>query len=174
MGFSGGGQPPVGSRTTKRLGLARGAASKDDVMRCSARSLKTIRRGAGLGAVLCVGTLALATTAGAAAQPPGNANWITIEGTCDGQPAVLLDPKGGNTAFLAGGSVVVGKIFTFVDVETGQIIERTVNGGQGLDPARLVTCEFLFEDVDVPGLPGPRDVRFIVQGLRTPQGPPDG
>ena len=62
-------------------------------MRCPARSLQTIRRGAGLGALLCVGSLALATRAGAAAQPPGNANWITLEGTCDGQPAVLLDPR---------------------------------------------------------------------------------
>jgi hypothetical protein len=154
--------------------LARGAASKEDVMRGSARSLKTIRRAAGLGAVVCVGSVVLATSAGAAAQPPGNANWITLKGTCDGQPAVLLDPKGGNTAFLVGGSVGVGKIFTFIDIESGQIIERTVNGGQGLDPARLFTCEFVFEDVEVPGLPGLRDVRFIVQGLPTPQGPPDG
>jgi hypothetical protein len=65
------------------------------------------------------------------------------------------------------------EIFTFVDIETGQIIDRTVNGGHGLDPARLFTCEFVFEDVEVPGLPGLRDVRFIVQGLPTPQGPPD-
>jgi hypothetical protein len=143
-------------------------------MQCSARSLKTIRRGGGLGAVLCVLSLALTATAGAAAQPSGNANWLTLEGTCDGQPAVLLDPKGGNTAFLVGGSVGVGKIFTFVDVETGLIIERTVNGGQGLDPSRLFTCEFVIEDVPVPGFPGLRDVRLIVQGLTTPQGPPAG
>jgi hypothetical protein len=141
-------------------------------MQFSTRWVKLIRRGAGLGAVLCVLCPALATSAGAAAAPPGNANWITLEGTCNGQPTVLLDPKGGNTAFIVGGSVGVGKIFTFVDVETGQVIERTVNGGQGIDPSRLFTCEFLFEQVPVPGLPGLRDVRFIVQGLTTPQGAP--
>ena len=59
-------------------------------------------------------------------------------------------------------------------METGLVIERTVNGGQGLDPSRLFTCEFLFEDVPVPGLPSLPDVRFIVQGLTTPQGPQAG
>ena len=140
----------------------------------SARSFETIRRGAGVGAVLCALSLAFAGTAGAAAQPPGNANWITLQGTCDGQPAVLLDPKGGNTAFLVGGSVGVGKIFTFIDIETGLVIQRTVNGGQGIDPSRLFTCEFVLEDVPLPGLPGLRDLRLIVQGLPTPQGSPAG
>ena len=107
----------------------------------------------------------------AAAQPPGNINWITLEGTCNGEPAVLLDPRGGNTAFLVGGSVGVGKIFTFVDVETGAVLKRTVNNGQGIDESRLFTCEFVIQDVPVPGLPGLRDVRLTVQGLPTPQGP---
>jgi hypothetical protein len=138
----------------------------------SRRSLGTIWRGARLGVVVCVLLLALPGAAGAAAQPPGNANWTTLQGTCDGQPAVLLDPKGGNTAFLVGGSVGIGKIFTFIDIETGLVIERTVQGGQGIDPSRLFTCEFVFEDIPVPGLPGLRDVRFVVQGLATPQGPP--
>lgn len=141
-------------------------------MQWSPRWVTLIVGGAGLGAVLCALSLALAASAGAVAAPSGSANWITLEGTCDGTPTVLLDPKGGNTAFIAGGSVGVGKIFTFVDVETGQVIEQTANGGQGLDPWRLFTCEFLFEDVSVPGLPGLRDVRFIVQGLTTPQGQP--
>lgn len=140
----------------------------------SARSLGRIWRAAAVGVVLGVLLVALPGTAGAAAQPPGNANWTTLQGTCDGQPAVLLDPKGGNTAFLVGGSVGVGKIFTFIDIETGLVLDRTVNGGQGIDPARLFTCEFVFEDVAVPGLPGLRDVRFVVQGLPTPQGPPAG
>ena len=140
-------------------------------MQWSIRWVRLIVRGARLGVVFCALLLPLAADAGAA--PSGSsANWITLEGTCDGTPTVLLDPRGGNSAFVVGGSVAVGKIFTFIDVETGQVIEHTVNGGQGLDPSRLFTCEFLFEDVDVPGFEGPRDVRFIVQGLKTPQGPP--
>jgi hypothetical protein len=61
----------------------------------------------------------------------------------------------------------VGKIFTFVDVESGSVLERTVNGGQGIDASRLFTCEFLIEDVPAPGLPGLRDIRLTVQGLTT-------
>jgi hypothetical protein len=142
-------------------------------MRPVARS-NEMRAAAALG--LSVVVLLAGSTANAvgAAQPPGNATWTTLVGTCNGQPAVLLDPKGGNTAFLVGGSVGVGKIFTFVDVETGLVLERTVNGGQGIDASRLFTCEFLIEDVPVPGLPGLRDVRLTVQGLTTPQGPPRG
>jgi hypothetical protein len=66
------------------------------------------------------------------------------------------------------------KIFSFIDIETWLVIQRTVNGGQGIDPSRLFTCEFVLEDVPVPGLPGLRDLRLIVQGLATPQGPPGG
>ena len=94
-------------------------------------------------------------------HPRGHVQWPAVR--VAGSPA-------GNTAFPVGRSVGIGKIFTFVDVETGLVIERTVNGGQRLDP----TCEFVFEDVPVPGLPGLRDVRFIVQGLTTPQGPQAG
>jgi hypothetical protein len=106
--------------------------------------------------------------ADAEAQPPGDDNWIVLEGTCDGQAATLLDPKGGNTAFLVGGSVGVGKIFTFIDATTGEVLDQIVNG-RGIDPERLVTCEFLFEDTEIPGV-GVIDLLFRVQALVTPQG----
>jgi hypothetical protein len=105
----------------------------------------------------------------AAASPPGNDNWLTLEGVCDGEPATLLDPKGGNTAFLVGGSVGVGKIFTWVNDETDEVLLQTV-AGRGVDPDRLITCEFMFPDVEFPGVDGLIDVRLVVQALPTPQG----
>lgn len=120
-------------------------------------------------AVACtVGVVVTPRVADAAAQPPGNDNWIVLEGTCDGQPATLLDPRGGNTAFLVGGSVGVGKIFTFIDAATGEVLDQIVTG-RGIDPERLVTCEFLFEDTEIPGV-GVIDLLFRVQALVTPQG----
>ena len=112
--------------------------------------------------------LAAQGVASAAAQPPGNDNWLILRGECDGQPATLLDPKGGNTAFLVGGSVGVGKIFTFINAETGEVLDEIVNG-RGIEPDRLVTCEFLFEDTEIPGV-GVIDLLFRVQALITPQG----
>jgi hypothetical protein len=120
-------------------------------------------------ALACAGGIVIApSVVPAAAQPPGNDNWITLEGTCDGEPATLLDPKGGNTAFLVGGSVGVGKVFTFIDAETGDVLDEIVNG-RGIDPDRLITCEFLFEDTEIPGV-GVIDLLFRVQALITPQG----
>ena len=119
-------------------------------------------------AVACGGIVLAPTVVAAAAQPPGTDNWITLEGTCDGEPATLLDPKGGNTAFLVGGSVGVGKIFTFINAETGEVLDEIVNG-RGIEPDRLVTCEFLFEDTEIPGV-GVIDLLFRVQALITPQG----
>ena len=78
------------------------------------------------------------------------------------------DPKGGNTAFLVGGSVGVGKILTFINAETGVVLDEIVNG-RGIDPDRLVTCEFLFEDTEIPGV-GLIDLLFRVEALITPQG----
>jgi hypothetical protein len=107
-------------------------------------------------------------TAGAAASPPGNANWILLEGECNGEPALLLDPKGGNTAFLVGGSVGAGMHFRATDAATGELLMETVNG-RGIAEDRLFYCRFLFEDVPSPS--GPIDVIFEVWGLPTPQGP---
>jgi hypothetical protein len=127
-----------------------------------------VRRFWMLAVLLATLVLAGSSPAGAAAMPPGNVNWSTIEGTCAGQPAQLLDPRGGNTAFLVGGSVAVGKIFTAIDNDTGQVLDQTVTG-RGIDQARLITCVFLFPDTTIPGL-GTIDLRFEVQALQTPQG----
>jgi hypothetical protein len=130
------------------------------------------RWGARLGLATLVSAAALVAGGGGAygaAQPPGNDNWLLLDGTCGGQPATLLDPKGGTTAFLVGGTVGIGKVFTFYNADTNEILEQTVNG-RGVDSDRLVTCEFLFEDVPAPG-GGTIDVRFEVQALLTPQGP---
>ena len=110
----------------------------------------------------------MAPAADAAASPPGNENWILLDGTCNGQPAQLLDPKGGNTAFLVGGSVGVGMHFRATDVGTGEVLEETFNG-RGIDEDRLFYCTFLFEDVATPT--GTIDILFEVWGLPTPKGP---
>ena len=115
-------------------------------------------------AVLLLG----APIAGAAASPPGNPNWILLEGECNGEPALLLDPKGGSTAFLVGGSVGVGMHFRATDAATGQLLMETFSG-RGIAEDRLFYCRFLFEDEPTPS--GPIDVIFEVWGLLTPQGP---
>jgi hypothetical protein len=130
--------------------------------------LIVIRRLSMLAVLLATLVFAASSPAGAAAMPPGNVNWSTIEGTCAGQPAQILDPRGGNTAFLVGDSVLVGLIFTAIDNDTGQVLDQTVTG-QGIDQARLITCVFLFPDTTIPGF-GTIDLRFEVQALPTPQG----
>src|SRR4029453_18593167 len=122
-----------------------------------------------LAAMMTLGLLLIgAPNAGAAASPPGNANWILLEGECNGEPALLLDPKGGNTAFLVGGSVRAGRQFRATDAATGELLMETVNG-RGIAEDRLFYCRFLFEDVPTPS--GSIDVIFEVWGLPTPQGP---
>ena len=106
--------------------------------------------------------LLAASPAGAAASPPGNANWILLDGTCNGQPAQLLDPRGGNTAFLVGGSVGVGKHFRATNAPTGEVLEETFNG-RGIADDRLFSCTFLFEDVPTPS--GTIDILFEVWGV---------
>jgi hypothetical protein len=118
--------------------------------------------------VMTASVVVLAAPAGAAASPPGNRNWIVLDGTCNGEPAQLLDPRGGNTAFLVGGSVGVGMRFRATDLATGQVLEETVNG-VGISVDRLFYCRFLFEDVPTPG--GTIDILLEVWGLPAPQGP---
>src|SRR6266536_824417 len=54
-----------------------------------------VRRLSMLAVLLTTLVLAVSSPAGAAAMPPGNVNWTTIEGTCGGRPVQLLDPRGG-------------------------------------------------------------------------------
>ena len=75
---------------------------------------------------------------------------------------------GGNTAFLVGGSVGVGKHFRATNAATGAVLEETFTG-RGIADDRLFYCRFLFEDVPTPS--GTIDILFEVWGLPTPQGP---
>jgi hypothetical protein len=80
-----------------------------------------------LAAMMTLAVLLLGSPlAGAAASPSGNANWILLEGECNGEPALLLDPKGGNTAFLVGGSVGAGMHFRATDAATGELLMENV------------------------------------------------
>jgi hypothetical protein len=117
---------------------------------------RTVVAGALLSATAPLLTPGVAT---AAAQPPGNANWITLSGTCAGQPVNLLDPRGGNSAFVVGGSVGIGKTFTFIDTATDTVIDEMI-AGRGIDPERLVRCEF----------PLGNGLLLVVQAMITPQG----
>jgi hypothetical protein len=117
---------------------------------------RTVVAGALLSAAAALLTPGVAV---AAAQPPGNHNWITLQGTCAGQPVTLLDPRGGNSAFVVGGSVGIGKTFTLIDTETETVIDQTVTG-RGIDPDRLVRCEF----------PLGSGLLLVVEALITPQG----
>src|SRR6266508_6624021 len=109
-------------------------------------------------AIICL-FAALPAAATAAAQPTGNATWMVLEGTCGGQKVQLLDPLGGNTAFLLGGSVIVGKRFKATDLTTGEVLLDSING-KGLDVDRLTHCSFV--GLGVPGPGGPTDILFEV------------
>lgn len=119
-------------------------------------------------AIVCFcAALSVAAMATAAAQPVGNATWMVLEGTCGGHQVQLLDPLGGNTAFLVGGSVIVGKRFKATDLTTGEILLDSTNG-RGLGDDRLTHCSFV--GLGVPGPGGPTDILFEVWALFTPQG----
>ena len=81
---------------------------------------------------------------GAASATPGKSpNWITLTGTCDGQPAVISDPPGpGPTGFsLATGKMGVGRLFQWFD--NGELVMQD-EYGQALEHANqpIVTCDF--------------------------------
>jgi hypothetical protein len=117
---------------------------------------------------VCVTDTACGAAGRRGGQFAGRPNWILLDGPCNGQPAQLLDPRGGNTAFLVGGSVGVGKHFRATNASTGAVLEETFTG-RGIADDRLFYCRFLFEDVPTPS--GTIDVLLEVWGLPTPQGP---
>jgi hypothetical protein len=84
--------------------------------------------------------------AGASAEPGKSPQWtLTLVGTCDGQPATVIDPPGpGPTGFsLTSGKMGVGRLFEGINTVTGEVV---VFGdyGQALDHANqpVVTCDF--------------------------------
>ena len=102
----------------------------------------------------------------ASAAPKGNDNWLVLTAICNGQPVQVLDPPGGNTAFI-NGRVAVGKEFKFTNLATGEVIQDTL-AGKGVSRDRLSYCAFTFNDVPTPD--GNVDLLFEVWALPTPQG----
>ena len=121
-----------------------------------------------IGALAVCLFAALSGVGTATASPKGNDNWTVLDATCDGIGHVqLLDPPGGNTSFLPGGSVGVGKRFRWTNLATGEVLMETVKG-RGVDEDRLTHCSVILYDVPTPG--GTLDVLFEIWGLVTPQG----
>ncbi|MGH9153789.1 MAG: hypothetical protein ACRD03_15625 [Acidimicrobiales bacterium] len=115
-------------------------------------------------ATLVAALFAWAPAAHAQAAPRGGQTWITITGTCAGEPVSVLEPLGGSTGFVLDGSIVVGKKFTLIDDATGAILHEFTEG-QGLSPERLTECVFLLPDYNLPGV-GVIDLRLVVMVLR--------
>lgn len=121
-----------------------------------------------LAAALIASLMAVVLTAPvASAAPKGNDNWIILEATCGGEEVLLLDPRGGNTAFLVGGTVGVGKRFRFSNLDSGEVLAETANGA-GVAEDRLTYCTIILPDIPIDG--GTVDILFEVWVLVTPQG----
>jgi hypothetical protein len=81
----------------------------------------------------------------AQATPGKSQQWITLTGTCNGVPAVVLDPPGpGPTAFSTlTGKMGVGRLYQSVYVPTGEVTYQE-EYGTALEHANqpIVTCDF--------------------------------
>ena len=79
------------------------------------------------------------------ATPGKSPQWITLLGTCDGVPAVVLDPPGpGPTGFSTlTGKMGVGRLFQGIYVPTGEVVFQD-EYGVALEHANqpIVTCDF--------------------------------
>ena len=120
------------------------------------------RRNIIVAALLASMLVTVLVTPASFAAPTGNDNWTILDATCDGQPVQLLDPRGGKTAFLIGGTVGVGKRFRYTNLDTGQVLEETVNGA-GVSLDRLTYCTVLLPDM-------PSNILFEAWVMVTPQG----
>jgi hypothetical protein len=104
------------------------------------------RRGWRFVAAATVAVAGLPLYSSAAHATPGKSpQWISLSGTCDGVPAVVLDPPGpGPTAFSTlTGKMGVGRLFQSVYAPTGQVVGQQ-EYGSALDHANhpIVTCDF--------------------------------
>jgi hypothetical protein len=101
------------------------------------------RRLAVSAAAAVVGLLAYSPAA--QATPGKSPQWITLTGTCNGVPAVVLDPPGpGPTAFSTlTGKMGVGRLFQTIYVPTGEVVSEQ-EYGSALEHANqpVVTCDF--------------------------------
>ena len=79
------------------------------------------------------------------ATPGKSPQWITLTGTCDGVPAVVLDPPGpGPTGFSTlTGKMGVGRLFQGIYLPTGEVVFQD-EYGVALEHANqpIVTCDF--------------------------------
>ena len=79
------------------------------------------------------------------ATPGKSPPWITLTGTCDGVPAVVLDPPGpGPTGFRTlTGKMGVGRLFQGIYLPTGEVVFED-EYGVALEHANqpIVTCDF--------------------------------
>ena len=94
-------------------------------------------------AVAAIGLLACASAAHA--TPGKSAQWITLTGTCNGVPAVVLDPPGpGPTGFSTlTGKMGVGRLFQSIYAPTGEVVFEQ-EYGSALEHANqpVATCDF--------------------------------
>jgi hypothetical protein len=79
------------------------------------------------------------------ATPGKSPQWITLSGTCDGVPTVVLDPPGpGPTAFSTlTGKMGVGRLFQVIYLPTGEVVSQD-EYGVALEHANqpIATCDF--------------------------------
>src|ERR671938_1224246 len=87
----------------------------------------------------------LAFPVSAGASPGNSAQWTALAGTCDGVPAVILDPPGpGPTGFSTlTGKMGVGRLFQGIYLPTGEVVFQD-EYGVALEHANqpIVTCDF--------------------------------
>src|SRR5918912_575808 len=87
----------------------------------------------------------LAFPVSAGANPGNSTQWTALTGTCDGVPAVVLDPPGpGPTGFSTlTGKMGVGRLFQGIYLPTGEVVFQD-EYGVALEHANqpIVTCDF--------------------------------
>jgi hypothetical protein len=101
------------------------------------------RRLAVSAAIAVVGLVVYSSAAHA--TPGKSPQWITLTGTCNGVPAVVLDPPGpGPTGFSTlTGKMGVGRLFQLIYEPTGEVVSEQ-EYGSALEHANqpVVTCDF--------------------------------
>jgi hypothetical protein len=101
------------------------------------------RRFAAAAAVAVVGLLLYSSAAHA--TPGKSSQWITLTGTCDGIPTVVLDPPGpGPTGFSTlTGKMGVGRLFQSIYAPTGEVVFQQEYGSALAHANQPVsTCDF--------------------------------
>ena len=98
------------------------------------------------GGSAAIAVVGLVVYSSAAHATPGKSpQWITLTGTCNGVPAVVLDPPGpGPTGFSTlTGKMGVGRLFQLIYEPTGEVVSEQ-EYGSALEHANqpVVACDF--------------------------------